>query len=354
MKKVVILFGGVSPEHEVSLSSSYEVMNAIDRTKFEVVEMGIMKTGKWVVGEGSWAHLMRDADSSKFPANLRTLSGDLPPFKGIISKGKLPEANFFDGVDLVFPLMHGPNAEDGRVQGIFELLEIPMVGCGSLSSAICMHKTTTKAVLEAHGIPVTPGIEIYRSDLSSNFVEKVYSKLGKGRVFVKPVSGGSSIGVSRVDNENDLEKAIKLALDYDSVALVEKFIDHRELMVAVMGPFSDGRLVMSPVGEVIPSQEVYDYADKYVLGTEIQKCPTDVPENVANEVLLIVERAYRALQCKGFSRVDCFFDKSTGKVLINEVNTIPGFTGMSHFPKFMRVVGYPMKELITELISLAS
>ncbi len=359
LKRVAIVFGGVSPEHEVSLCSAKNVLEVLDRSLFTPIEVGISKDRRWYIGEGAWAEVFRRADPEKFPADLKKIvKKDLPPFKGSVSASGLPEGKLFENIDFAFPLTHGPNGEDGTVQAIFQLLDIPIVGCGVSASAASMNKNYAKAIAAFHGVPVVPSLTLTQADYGNGgdsilaSVEKHFpGAFKKIKLFVKPTASGSSFGVSRVESKEQLLPAVELALSYSPGALVEEFIDAREIFVGIIGPEARNKeLLVSPPGEVIPSQQVYNYADKYQLGTEVLECPAKLSEQVTAEILRIAKLSYLALECRGFARVDCFYQNGTGKIYLNEINTIPGMTAMSHFPKALGATGLSLTEIVTRLI----
>lgn len=354
-KKIAIVFGGVSPEHEVSLSSARNVLEYLDRTKFDALEVGIAQDGRWYIGKGAWGEVFKLAQASKFPADLKKVDPNtLSKFEGQISKTGLPDGALFSGIDAALPLTHGPNGEDGTVQAVFQLLKIPIIGCGVGSSAACMNKNYTKAVAAFYGVPVVASLTLAGNDLAQgekHILDTVRAKFADAKLFVKPVASGSSFGASKVEDRSQLRSAIELALQYSEKALIEEFIDAREIFVAVIGPEKSGELFMSPPGEVIPSQAVYDYADKYQLGTEVLQCPALLPDDVSKEIQRLAKLSYRALECSGFARIDLFFDKQSKRVYLNEINTIPGMTAMSHFPKALSANGLKLGDIITKLIN---
>jgi D-alanine-D-alanine ligase len=338
--KVAVLFGGQSSEHEVSRISAQSVLENIDRDRFAIKAIGITKSGEWLtydgdislLGTGQWEEVAR-----------KKCQGD--------AYTKLREKN---SVDVVFPVLHGPNGEDGSIQGLLQLVDIPYVGCNILSSAVGMDKEFAKLVFNNAGIPQADYIKVMRSELEElkgemdELLERVSDKLG-WPCFVKPANAGSSVGVSKVKDPKELFKALKFAAKYDSKILIEEFIKGRELECAVLGNDSP---TASTVGEIIPSNDFYDYNAKYIDGKSGTVIPADIDERAMEQIRDYSVRAFKALGCSGLSRVDFFLEES-GRVILNEINTMPGFTSISMYAKLWEASGIPYKELITRLIDLA-
>jgi D-alanine-D-alanine ligase len=324
---VGVVFGGKSGEHEVSLVSAASVIKEMPKDKYTVKEVGIAKNGKWYVGKDVL---------KKFK------NGD---FKG------LKKVSFEDALkncDVAFPVLHGPFGEDGTIQGLFEMMNIPYVGCGVLASSLCMDKALLKQVLRDCGISVVPSVEFMRNEWKVG--SKKLAKEIKFPCFVKPANMGSSVGISKVKNSSSLAGAINFAFEFDSKVLVEKAVNAREIECAILGN-EDPRA--AELGEIIVGGEFYDYYDKYVNG----KSSTQVPvKNLAakkkKEISEMCLMAYKAAGCSGLSRVDCFLDRKTGKVYLNEINTLPGFTSISMYPKMWQASGLNYPKLIDVLIQL--
>lgn len=329
--KVGVIFGGRSGEHEVSLVSASSVIKELPKKKFTVKEIGISKDGVWYAGKGVM---------EKFK------SGDLSGMKPVSFEKALK------GCSIAFPVLHGPFGEDGTIQGLFEMMKIPYVGCGVLSSSVCMDKVSTKSILENSGIRIVPFVSFSRSDFETDS-EAIISRIEKDiefPCFVKPSNMGSSVGITKVKALDALRMAIDIALGYDSKVLVEKAVNGREIECAVLG---NGTPRAGELGEVIVGGEFYDFYDKYVDGkshTEIPAQNLDPSKRI--EIQEICLRTYKALDCSGLARVDCFLDRDTGAVYLNEVNTMPGFTSISMYPKMLDAAGVRYPELLTALIDL--
>jgi D-alanine-D-alanine ligase len=349
MKIVVgILFGGKSAEHEVSLQSANNIYHAIDREKFEPVLIGIDKSGRWHLNEAK--QFLSDADN---PA-LISLSNEgevitLPPG----NKGNLSPVNFqnqFNAVplDVVFPVLHGPFGEDGTVQGFLKLADIPFVGTGVVSSAAGMDKDIMKRLFRDAGFPIGKFLTVKSSDKIPEYND-VTKTLGMP-VFVKPANMGSSVGISKVHNEKEYDAAVKNAFLYDRKIIIEEFIQGREIECSVLG---NENPITSVPGEVIPSHDFYSYDAKYLdtKGADIQ-IPANLDEETQRRVQELSVKVFQALDCEGLSRVD-FFLKDSGELVVNEINTMPGFTKISMFPKMWEASGISYTELITRLIELA-
>ena len=346
--RVAVLFGGVSSEHEISLKSATNVIQNLPKDKYEVVPVGITKKGRWLFYPGDVKNIALgqwDANPDCTPA---VILPD-PMYKGIM---KIENDSFsFTKIDAVFPVLHGKNGEDGTVQGLLELAQIPYVGCGVLASAVCMDKEFTHIVLNNAGINTAKYRIVRSSDLGS--LDEICSDIGSDLgfpVYVKPANGGSSIGVNRAEDPETLKDAVKLAFAHDSKVIVEETITGREIECAVMGndnPFA------STVGEIMPADDkFYDYDAKYVLGSTVLGIPADVPDEVSKEIRETAVKAFRAVNGSGLSRVD-FFYADSGKVYINEINTLPGFTAISMYPKLMENIGISYSELLDRLVKLS-
>jgi D-alanine-D-alanine ligase len=334
--KVAVLFGGQSTEHDVSCLSAVSVIKNTDREKFEVNAVGITKDGVWcpigdradMISGGEWR---QEAEKYKgMSAGLEAVSE----------------------CDVVFPVMHGIMAEDGTIQGVLELLRKPYVGCGVLADAVCMDKVYTKIVLENAGIPQAECVYVTRLEIEECLDEKVSlcgEKLGYP-CFVKPSNSGSSVGVYKASSPEELAVALKAASKYDRKVLVEEFIDGAEIECAVLG---NEKPQASTPGEILPSKEFYDYEDKYLSGTSAVRIPAKITEEQKETVRTLAVKAFKALDCAGLSRVDFFLEKGTGRILLNEINTLPGFTEISMYSKMWAYDGVDFKTLVTRLIDLA-
>ena len=352
--RVGVIFGGRSGEHEVSLSSAESVINALDKTKYEVIPIGIAKDGRWIASENPLEALKAgDCESDALVALL----GD-PTQKALMrlepeetSPGAYRAVKLSE-LDVVFPVLHGPYGEDGTVQGLLELAGIPYVGAGVLASAVGMDKAVMKAVFRAHGLPVVEHIVVKRKRWESDpesVMDEAEQALGYP-CFVKPANLGSSVGISKARDREELRRALELAARYDRKMLVERAVNAREIECSVLG--NDDPIASVP-GEVIPHREFYDYIAKYVPGESDLVIPAPIPEETAELVRELAVRAFLAVDCAGMARVDFFLDRDTGQLYVNELNTIPGFTATSMYPKMWEASGIPYPELLDRLIELA-
>ena len=347
---VVLLFGGMSSEHEVSRVSVGNFVNNIDREKYEVLTVGITKDGRWLYTEATAAQ-MADGSWEELAGNMACVISPDRADHGMIlftPEGHVEKVH----VDVVIPVLHGLWGEDGTVQGLLELAGIPYVGCGVLASAVCMDKAVANALFEANGVPHTRWLAADRWEIESDLegvCEGVEKKLG-WPVFVKPANAGSSVGISKVSSRDELKKAIDLALENDRKVVFEAFVDGQEVECAVIG--SDPAVATRP-GEILAGAEFYTYDDKYKNGVSQTVIPAHLPEAKLDEVKTYAAMAYTALNCEGLARCDFFVEHGTGRVLINEINTFPGFTSISMYPKLMEHEGLPVPQLIDRLIALA-
>ena len=333
---VLLLFGGESSEHEVSISSARNVYAAIDNAKFDVILGYIDRSGKW------W---LLDRFSSEI--NMHG-APQLAPVLGSGSFVSFPSSRIVKP-DVILPILHGKNGEDGSVQGLAQLLHIPIVGCDMTSSAICMDKVATKEILAMHGIPIVPYVTFCRGDPALDF-NHLSVELGVP-MFVKPARAGSSVGVSKVHSEEELIAAIETALKHDDVVLVERGVAARELEVAVLG--NPPHHQASVVGEIIVNDDFYSYDTKYSAGSAAQLAiPAAIDPDVASKIGQMADDVYATLGCRGLSRVD-FFLADDGSLYVNEINTLPGFTNVSMYPKLWKHSGVSYAELIERLINLA-
>ncbi len=308
--RVAVLYGGRSGEHEVSVRSAESVMAAMDRERYEVVPIFITKEGRWE------------------PRPI------------------LPEPGANPGIDVVFPVLHGTFGEDGTVQGLLELADLPYVGGGVLASAVSMDKEVMKRLCREAGLPVVDYLVQYRGALDAAAAERRFGY----PVFVKPANLGSSVAVSKAKNRAELEAALKLAAAYDRKVIVERAIAGRELECSVIGNRSPEASLPC---EIVPSREFYDYEDKYVLDRAQLIVPAALTPELTEEVRRLAVACYRAVECEGMARVDFLLESAESAVYINEINTIPGFTSISMFPRMWEATGLPYPRLIDRLIELA-
>lgn len=340
--KLGILFGGKSEEHEVSCISAHSIYNNIDREKFEVYLIGITKEGKFKHFTGDISQLLDCTwEQNVSSAKVDILGNDNPV--GIY------DANSAIELECIFPVLHGPYGEDGRVQGILDYSGIPYVGCGVLSSALCMDKVKTKEFLDLKGI-LQSKYYIAKKGYDINEILNAISNF-KYPLFVKPANMGSSVGITKVKNKEALKEAMDFALRYDAKLVIEEGVDARELEIAVLG-FGDEITVSTP-GEIVVNDDFYDYDTKYKKGTSTLVIPAPITTQQLEDMKQIAKNAYEALDCRGLARVDFFIDKKDGSILLNEINTMPGFTKISMYPKLLENDGISYKELISKLIELS-
>lgn len=347
--RVGVVFGGRSSEHEVSLISAQSIIKALDHGKYETVPIGITKKGQWLVGAGPENYLPDHTQSAKQLTNAG-MTAD-PTMKGLLV---LDSAKQMDrvNIDVYFPIVHGTYGEDGTLQGLFELANVPYVGCGVLGSAVGMDKVAAKRIFRDAGLPIVPFVEILRSAWRSKSVDicqQVEATLGYP-CFVKPVNCGSSVGVSKAVDRAALIKAIETAVRYDRKVMVEKAVAAREVEVSVLG--NDEPIASIP-GEIIPCNDFYDYNAKYVDNKSELLIPAKLDDDGIARIRDYAVRAFKAMDGAGMARVDFFVDKNTDEIFINEVNTIPGFTSISMYPKLWEATGIPYPELMDRLINLA-
>jgi len=351
--RLALLYGGRSAEHAVSVVSARSVMEALDRERFEVIPVAISRDGRWLLPERPPLELaapgggLPTVDEHGVEVALRPDRGGggleaRPPDRG---SGALA------AVDVVFPLLHGPYGEDGTVQGLLELAGLPYVGSGVLASALAMDKAMAKVVLAQAGLDQVGHLVVHERDWRRDpaAVARAVAERLAYPVFVKPARLGSSIGIAKVRAADDLDAALADAFAHDPKALVEQGVAARELECGVLGL---DRPQASTVGEIVPANEFYDFEAKYLEESKLL-IPAPVGADVAERVRALALAAFTALGCEGFARVDFFYDETTGRVLLNEVNTIPGFTPKSMFPLLWQASGIPYAELIARLVDLA-
>lgn len=344
MIRLAILFGGKSGEHAVSRISAASVLANIRPGGYSIIKIGITEDGKWYETEASPEEI-RSGAWETLPRKKAILSPDTRDHGFLIFDG---ETYSHHPVDVLFPVMHGDFCEDGCLQGLCELAGIRYVGCGVCASAVGMAKDYAKTLFAAAGIPVAEGITLEKKDLDTA-AEKVRAAFSYP-VFVKPVCAGSSLGAYKVDDEAMLSEALAGAFLHDEKVLVEEYIEAREIECAVLGN-EDAKA--SVLGEIVPEAAFYDYEAKYIDGTSKLVIPAPLDEEETRQIQDYAIRAYKAIGARGFSRVDFFKDKRTGKIVINEINTIPGFTDISMYPKLWAASGVPYAELIDRLIALS-
>ena len=351
MKKisVCVLFGGISPEHEVSLRSAESVLNHMDPEKYNIFPLGITKGGDWILFGGKDYSQLPTGQWIEHPSNRRAA---ISPVRGQGLLSFEGDCVVRERIDVVFPVLHGENGEDGAMQGLLQMAGIPYVGPHVAASAVAMDKTLTKLVAHQAGVPQAAW-KLVRSSEAESHMEYVLNMLEETfcyPVFVKPAGTGSSVGVSKAADRETLREAILAAGAYDEKILVEEFIHGREIEVAVMGNDSP---VASLCGEIDSGADFYDYDSKYITDTSTAYIPARIPEDVAEQVRDAAVRVYTAIGCQGLSRVDFFVTYEENRVVFNEINTLPGFTSISMYPKLFAASGIPYSQLIDELLQLA-
>ncbi|RYG74257.1 D-alanine--D-alanine ligase [Lentibacillus lipolyticus] len=347
-KTVGIIFGGKSAEHEVSLQSAKNIVDAIDKDKYDVVLIGIDKQGKWHINDQA-SYLINAGDPKSIRLNKSDEMVAMVPGQTEHQLIRAADAGVLDQLDAVFPIVHGTLGEDGSLQGMMRLANLPFVGTGVLGSAICMDKDIAKRLLQAAGQNVAKGLAYSRAEKQHiNFID-ARAELGVP-MFIKPANQGSSVGVSKVSTQEAFDQAIAEAFQYDQKVIVEEALSGREIECAVLGN-EDPKA--SVPGEILPRTEFYSYESKYIdeSGATLEM-PANLSDGVAEKVQRAAVEAFRVLECEGLARVD-FFLTEDGEVYVNEVNTLPGFTRISMYPKLWELSGVNYPELIDRLIELA-
>lgn len=349
-RKLALLFGGSSSEHEISCLSAASIRNQLSDAAYEIYQIGITRQGNWYLYNGA-SEGISDGSWEQDPGNQAAFLSPDPRIHGLL----VQKENGFEAIrlDVVFPVLHGRNGEDGTMQGLLELSGVPYVGCHTAASAVCMDKVFTNLLLDAFEIPQAEFLWFYADDYAANKTavrQAVIDRLHGYPIFVKPANAGSSVGVSKVHSQAELDAAIHIAAKEDAKILLEEGIDGREVECAVLG---NGTPKASVIGEVLSEADFYDYADKYKNGTSRTQIPAEIPEETAEQIRSMAIHAYHSLGCSGLARVDFFIRKSDGAVLLNEVNTLPGFTSVSMYPKLWQASGLAYPELLEELIRFA-
>ncbi|NMP38104.1 MAG: D-alanine--D-alanine ligase [Clostridiales bacterium] len=348
MKNLLILFGGASSEYEVSLRSAASVIRNVPGEKYRVITVGITADGRWLFYDGDTESIENDTWQKNASCVPAVLCADAPA-RLMLTQGDGVE---YINIDVVFPVLHGKNGEDGTVQGLFELSGVPYVGCGVLSSAMCMDKAITNAVADISGIAQAKWLSVKKHEYDDSpeaFCGKAAEYLGFP-LFVKPANAGSSVGISKVKGADGLREAMEKAFAHDTKVVLEEGILGREIECAVLGNTNP---CASTPGEVVPCNEFYDYEAKYIDGDSALIIPAKLPAQTLDEIRRTAVKAYTALDCSGLARVDFFVRNSDSAVLLNELNTIPGFTSISMYAKLWESDGLPYGELVDKLITLA-
>jgi len=328
-------------------------MDALDKNKYEVVPLGITREGRWLTTGDPMKALQAMAEEAR-PKNeaVPVTSREMVPLSRELTETLRVSQTIGVSVDVVFPVLHGPYGEDGTIQGLLELANIPYVGAGVLGSALGMDKAAMKALFRAEGLPVTDYVLVMRWDWEEHpaeVIQRLEQRIGYP-CFVKPANLGSSVGVSKVHEAGELPAALERAARYDRKLLVEQAVDTREIECSVLG---NDHPIASVLGEVVPRREFYDYVAKYLDPETELLIPADVPPQKAMEIQELAVRAFIALDCAGMARADFFLSRGSGQVYVNELNTIPGFTSVSMYPKLWEASGIPYPELLDRLIQLA-
>ena len=354
--RIGLIFGGRSGEHEVSLASARSVMENLDREKYDVVPIGITKEGSWLLGTEP-AHLMaaeqsvgEEADDGTQTTAV-TLTGD-PRLRRLIPVQGGEKLHDNGALDVIFPVLHGTYGEDGTLQGLLEMANVPYVGCGVLGAALGMDKEKMKIVFQAIGLPNVDYLVYRRNEWErspESIMDAIEQRLGYP-CFVKPVNLGSSVGINKAHDRVELAHAMQIAAEYDRKIIIEHGINCREFECAVLG---NDEPIVSVVGEVVASNEFYDYNAKYLDNQSQVIIPANIPQATAEEIRRQASKAFLALDLSGLARVDFFLEKESGQVYINEVNTLPGFTEISMYPKLWEASGLPYPQLLDRLIELA-
>ena len=349
--KVAVIFGGRSGEYEVSLISARSVLSVLDPIKYEVMQIGITHEGAWLTGSN-----VRDVLAGETKGNLDhiALLGDpsLPGLHRLRKTDHNETLELLSEVDVIFPVLHGTFGEDGTLQGLLEMANVAYVGAGVVGSAVGMDKGVFKNVMRAIGIPVVESIIILRSEVErdAEAIIRKAEQVSGYPLFTKPANLGSSVGVSKCCNRSDLQEGLLEAAAYDRRILVERGVNAREIEVSVLG--NDDPQASVP-GEILPSREFYSYEAKYVDGTSGLLIPAPIPTELSEQARMLAVQAFRAIDCAGMARVDFLLDKDTGELFLNELNTIPGFTQISMYPKLWEATGLTYVQLVDRLIELA-
>ena len=349
--KIAVLFGGRSGEHEVSLDSARSVLAVLDPQKYDVFQVGITHEGTWLTGPDARLAMEHGSTGKLIPCAI--LPDPSKPGLYILRStdyGTILER--FTDIDVVFPVLHGTYGEDGTLQGLLEMADLAYVGAGVSGSSVGMDKGIFKNVMRAIGVPTVESVIVLRSEIEKNIedVIRCAETVSAYPLFVKPANLGSSVGITKCNNRADLGEGLMEAAAFDRRVLVERGLDAHEIEVSVLG--NDAPQASVP-GEVLPSREFYSYESKYVDGTSSLLIPAPLPAETAEKIRQLAVQAYTAIDCAGMARVDFFVEKATGEIYLNELNTIPGFTNISMYPKLWEASGLPYAKLVDRLVELA-
>jgi D-alanine-D-alanine ligase len=353
--QVGVIFGGRSGEHEVSLMSARSVLAALDSNKYKVTEIGIRHDGSWLIGENV-LDFLDEGDAGQLMSGILLPDPNRPGLFRIRTTSVTGETlEKVADLDVIFPLLHGTFGEDGTIQGVFETNGVAYVGSGVVGSAVGMDKGVFKDVMKTHGIPVVESMVILRSELEGD-AEGVLNRIERlvpsrpYPVFVKPANLGSSVGISKCTSRSDLMEGLIDAARYDRRLVIERGVNAREIEVSVLG---NDNPEVSVAGEVIPSREFYSYEAKYIDDRSELLIPAPIPEDISERIRQLAVKAYKAIDCAGMARVDFLLDKNSGEIFLSEINTLPGFTKISMYPKLWAASGIPYPALVDRLIELA-
>lgn len=347
MLELCVIFGGRSPEHEISRKSVTSVLNNLNKDKYNITLIGITKDGEWYLYTGDYSKIENgDWENDTVNKKHAVLSPDACDKAILVFDGdKISKIH----PDVIFPVLHGEFGEDGTIQGLFELADIPYVGMGVMASANAMDKTSSKIVFQDAGIPQADWVVVNKSDSYDEKMDEIENKLGYP-CFVKPARTGSSVGVGKAHDREELKAAIENAAEFDRKILVEENIDGHEVECAVLG---NENPKAATVGEIMPTVEFYDFDAKYNDNSTQLQIPANLPEDTIEQIREYAVRAFKSLDGSGLSRVDFFVRNSDGAIVLNEINTLPGFTNISMYPKLWDAVGIGYSELLDKLIELA-
>ena len=346
---VAVLFGGRSGEHEVSLMSARSVLSVLDPAKYEVTQVGITHEGTWLTG----TDVLDKFEHNEIDGLIPVLVSPDPSERGLYITEGISGLKKWSDIDVYIPVLRGTFGEDGTLQGLFELADVAYVGAGVVGSSVGMDKGVFKDVMIANHIPVVDMMVVLRAELKSDMVSVIEraETVGEYPLFTKPANLGSSVGVTKCSNRSDLQEGLMEAAMFDRRILVQKGVKNvREIEVSVLG---NDDPVASVCGEVLPSREFYSYESKYIDGTSGLLIPAPLPDEISECIREYAVRAYKAIDCAGMARVDFFLEKDTDRLYINEINTIPGFTSISMYPKMWEHSGIGFADLLDRLIALA-
>jgi D-alanine-D-alanine ligase len=347
--QIAVIFGGRSGEHEVSLMSARSLLSVLDVNKYEVTQIGITHEGVWLTGED----VLEKFENNKTDGLLPVIVSPDPSEKGVYYIEGISGLRKWSDVDVFFPVLHGTFGEDGTIQGLFELSDVAYVGAGVVGSSVGMDKGIFKEVMRANDIPVVESVLVLRAEIEKdvNAVIERAEKISAYPLFAKPANLGSSVGVTKCHNRSDMQEGLMEAASFDRRVLIERGVGNaREIEVSVLG---NDDPVASICGEVLPSREFYSYESKYIDGTSGLQIPAELPAETTEQIREYAVRAYKLIDSAGMARVDFFVERDTNRIYLNELNTIPGFTKISMYPKLWQASGLPYDKLVDRLIELA-